>query len=169
MNDVIGGFLPQPERRLITTRAEYLDGLARVIGLARRELVLFDPDLASIGMNTVERIAALSAFLSASADARLRIVVHDPDGIRRDCPRLLVLFAQHAAAMAIHRTEDDAARAQDCFLLADGEHFVRRGVARQARGAIGLHDQKEGRLMQERFEEIWTSSTQAISATTLGL
>jgi hypothetical protein len=168
MNDVTG-FLPQPERRLITTRREYLEGLAVVIALARRELALFDPDLKSIDMNTAARMEQLGAFLTCNRDARLRIVVHEPDAIRRSCPRLIALLAQHADAIAIHRTEGEATRAQDCFALADAEHFVRRGVAAQPRGAVGLNDQKEGRLMHERFEEIWTSSVPAISATTLGL
>lgn len=168
MNDVTG-FLPQPERRLITTRREYLDGLTLIAGLARRELALFDPDLGAIEMNTPARIEQLAAFLAASRDARLRIVVHEADAIRRHCPRLIALLARHADAVAIHRTEGEATRAQDCFALADAEHFVRRGVASQARGAIGLNDQKEGRLMHERFEEIWTSSVPAVSATTLGL
>jgi hypothetical protein len=168
MNDVTG-FLPQPERRLITTRREYLDGMALVIGLARREIALFDPDLAAIDMNSAARMEQLGAFLAGNRDARLRIVVHDADGVRRDCPRLLSLLAQHAGAIAIHETEGEAQRAQDCFVLADAEHFVRRGVAAQPRGAIGLHDQREGRLMHDRFEEIWTSSVLAISATTLGL
>lgn len=168
MNDVTG-LLPQPERRLITTRREYLDGLGVVIGLARRELAIFDPDLAALDMNAPARIEQFATFLAASRDARLRIVVHDPDAVRRVCPRLLSLLALHANAIAIHQTEGEAARAQDCFALADAEHFVRRGVAAQPRGAIGLNDQREGRLMHERFEEIWQSSVLAISATTLGL
>jgi hypothetical protein len=169
MNDVTGGFIPQPERRLITTRREYLDGMTLVIGLARREITVFDPDLAAIQMNSAERIGQLEAFLAGNPDARLRIVVHQAEGIRRACPRLVSLLAQHASAIAIHETEGEATRAQDCFVLADAEHFVRRGVATQPRGAIGLHDQREGRLMHDRFEELWTSSVLAISATTLGL
>jgi hypothetical protein len=168
MNDVTG-LLPQPERRVITTRLEYLQGLALVIGLARREIAIFDPDLAAVDMNSAARLDQLAAFFAASRDARLRIVVHDPDTLRRSCPRLLSLLALHANAIAIHQTEGEATRAQDCFALADAEHFVRRGVAAQARGAIGLNDQREGRMMHERFEEIWQSSVLAVSAKTLGL
>jgi len=120
-------------------------------------------------MNSAARIEQLEAFLAASPDARLRIAVHEADGIRTGCPRLVSLLAQHAGAIAIHATEGEAARAQDCFVLADAEHFVRRAVAGQPRGAIGLNDQREGRQMHDRFEEIWTSSVLAISATTLGL
>ncbi len=168
MNDVTG-LLPRPERRLITTRREYLEGVAITIALARREIVLFDPDLAHVEMNSDARMEQLRVFLAASRDARLRIVVHDAEAVRRGCPRLLSLLAQNAAAIAIHETEGDARRAQDCFVIADGEHLVRRAVAAQPRGAIILHDPNEGRGMHDRFEEIWLSSVQAISAKTLGL
>lgn len=165
----LNGFLPQPERRVITTRREYLEGLDLVVGLARREVVLFDPDLLGIEINAPARIERLAAFLASNHDCRLRIAVHDADPAKRSCPRLLSLLAQHSAAMTIHQTEGEATRAQDCFVLADAEHFVRRGVAAQLRGAIGLNDQREGRQMHDRFEEIWQNSALAVSATTLGL
>lgn len=168
MNDV-SGFLPQPERRLITSRREYLEGMDFVVAAARRELAIFDPDLRLLELNNPDRAALLEAFLAADRDNRLAIAVHDPDPIRLGCPRLMTLLGQHRAKIAIHRTEGDAARAQDCFVLADAEHFVRRGVAAQSRGAIVLHDPKEGHLMHERFAEIWQSSVMAISATTIGL
>jgi hypothetical protein len=168
MNDV-SGFLPRPERRLITTRREYLDGADLVLALARREIVVFDPDLALLEINDAARIARLASFLAAGQDNRIAIAVHDPDPIRIRYPRLVSLLAQHPDKVAIHRTEDDAARAQDCFVLADAEHFVRRAVAAQGRGSIVLHDQKEGRPMRDRFGEIWQSSVLAISGTTLGL
>ena len=58
---------------------------------------------------------------------------------------------------------------QDCFVLADMEHFVRRPVAAQSRGVFTLNEYQDARLMRERFDEIWQSSVPAIPATTLGL
>jgi hypothetical protein len=57
---------------------------------------------------------------------------------------------------------------QDCFVLADMEHFVRRPVAAQP-AASTLNEYQDARLMRERFDEIWQSSVPAIPATTLGL
>ena len=105
---------------------------------------VFDPDLAHVDMNSAPRMEQLRVFLAGSRDARLRIVVHDAEAVRRGCPRLLSLLAQNAAAISIHETEGEARRAQDCFVIADGEHLVRRGVAAQPRGAIILHDQHGG-------------------------
>lgn len=168
MNDSTG-LVPQPERRLITTRREYLAAMDALLTLARRELAIFDPDLALLGLNSRPRIALLQAFLDGARDRRLRIAVHDEEHLKHFCPRLMDLLALHHLRVAIHRTEGEAARIEDCFILADAEHFVRRRVARQGRGAVGLNDPQEGRGLYGRFEEIWQSSVPAVSATTSGL
>ena len=71
--------------------------------------------------------------------------------------------------MFIYRTQGDAAKVQDCFALADGEHLVRRPVTTQPRGVLVLNDPKECQPMRERFDEIWESSEPAVSAATTGL
>jgi hypothetical protein len=63
----------------------------------------------------------------------------------------------------------DAAKVQDCFVLADGEHLVRRPVTAQSRGVLVIGDPKECQPMRERFDEIWESSEPAVSANTTGL
>jgi len=83
--------------------------------------------------------------------------------------RLSDLLAQLSTNIAVHRTVDDAARAQDCFVLVDAEHVIRRPVAAQSRGVVLTDDEKEARAMRERFDEIWQSSVPAVSATKLGL
>jgi hypothetical protein len=140
-----------------------------ILTLAHRELAIFDPDLALLGINSPPRIALLQAFLGGTRDRRLRIAVHDDEHVKQFCPRLIDLLVLHRSRIAIHRTEGEAARIEDCFVLADAEHCVRRRVARQGRGAVGLHDAQEGRALHGRFEEIWQSSVPSVSATTLGL
>ena len=83
--------------------------------------------------------------------------------------RLMRLLTTFSASMFIHRTQDDAARVQDCFILADDASFVRRPVAAQPRGVFVTNDANEASVMRKRFEEIWNSSTQVVSATVSGL
>jgi hypothetical protein len=120
-------------------------------------------------LNTPDRAAALRRFLLASRDNRLLVAVHDPDHIRKRSPRFLRLLAEFSASIAIHQTEGDAARAQDCFVLADIEHFVRRPVATASRGVCAINEYQEARHIRERYDEIWQSSFPVVSATTLGL
>jgi hypothetical protein len=167
--DDLAKILPQPERQLIGTRREYLAAFDVLVGGLRRELRVFDPDCAQLELNAPGRIALLRSFLLASRDSRLLIAVHDAEHLRRHSPRFLELLAQFSASISIHQTEGEALRAQDCFVLADIDHYVRRPVAAASRGVYARNEFQEVRLFRERFEEIWHSSVPAVSATSLGL
>ena len=158
-----------PERILLSTRKEYLEALERVAGLARRELRIFDADFFHLRIDSPATHAILREFLLRDRDNRLYIAVHDTEFIRNRCPRLLDLLRQFSERMFIHQTQDDAARAQDSFVLADRMHFVRRPVQEQPRAVLRLNDEQEGQSIFLRFLEIWDSSIPAISATTSGL
>jgi hypothetical protein len=159
----------QPERHLFTSRADYVAGFAQVLGLARHELRIFDPDLTQLPLNTPDTLDVLRDFLARRRDNRLYIALHNPELVARRMPRLMSLLGMFGASMLIHQTEGDAARVQDCFVLADHHHFVRRLVCAQPRGVLVLNDQKEAHKMAERFDEIWQSSVPAVSASTSGL
>jgi len=160
---------PLPERVLLSTRREYLEALERLIGLAQRELRVFDADFSELKIDSLRTQELLHAFLIGGRDNRLYIAVHSCDYIRNYCPRLMELLRQFSDRMFIHQTQGDAARAQDCFVLADRLHCVRRPVQAQPRAALRLNDDLEGQGLYLRFSEIWDSSLPAVSATTSGL
>ncbi len=169
MDKTLAHLVPQPARRVITVRSEYLAAFDELVAHVRRELRIFDPDLVQLELNAPDRVESLRRFLTANRDNRLYIAVHDPDHLARHTPRMMDLLTQLGTNIAVHRTEGDAARAQDCFVLVDAEHVIRRAVAAQSRGVVLTDDQKEAHAMRERFEEIWHSSVPAVSATKLGL
>jgi hypothetical protein len=159
----------QPERRLIATRREYLAAFDELAHRARRALRIFDPDGAPLKLNRVELAERLRTFLLASRDTRLLLAVHSADHLQKHCPRLMMLVREFSSSIAIHQTQGEATRAQDCFVLADAEHFVRRPVATAARGIYSIAEYHEAREIRGRFDEIWQSSFPAVTATTLGL
>ena len=160
---------PRPERRVLSTRKEYRDALEQLIGLAERELRIFDPDFSGLDFNSPQKCELLRAFLLRSRSNRLYAAVHDADHIRNYCPRVLDLLRQFSDRMFIHQTQDEAARVQDCLVLADRLHFVRRPVCAQPRATLVLYDDQDSQGMFLRFSEIWDSSFPAVSATTSGL
>jgi hypothetical protein len=158
-----------PERTLLQARSDYQRGFGRLLGLVRRELRIFDPDLSELDINSAERIAALARFLRGGPDRRIFVALHGADYVSKRCPRLIALLGIHASSIFIYQTIGDAAKVQDCFVLADGDHLVRRPVTAQPRGVLVLNDPKECQPMRERFDEIWESSIPAVSANTTGL
>jgi hypothetical protein len=158
-----------PERILLQARSDYAEAFERLLGLARRELRIFDPDLSELEMNSTSRVQALTRFLRGSRMHRIYIVLHDVEHVTKHCPRLIALLASYTSAILIFQTHGDAAKVQDCFVLADGDHLLRRPVRTQPRGVLVLNDPKECQPMRERFDEIWESSLPGVSAITTGL
>ncbi len=160
---------PAPQRRLITARSEYQEAIDTLLPMAQRELRVFDPDLSDLRLHVPERIALLREFLARSRNNRLFIAVHKTHFIEQRAPRLINVLGLFAANLFIHRTQGDAARVEDCFILCDEAHLVRRPVAAQPRGVILTHDLDEGARMRERFDQIWESSEPGVSANASGL
>ena len=160
---------PAPQRTLLTLKSEYVRGYDQLLALARRELRVFDPNLAELDMNSTARIEVLTRFLKASRTHHIYIALHEVEHVAKHCSRLVTLLGSYPAGIAIHRTQGEAAKVQDCFVLADGEHLVRRPVTLQPRGVLVINDAKECQSMRERFDEIWESSAPGVSANTTGL
>jgi hypothetical protein len=151
------------------THEAFQAAVDRLLAERGRELRIFDPDAESLRLNDAGRIGRLEGFLRASRTRRLYMVLHDPQHLQRDCPRMMALLGRYSHAIQIHRTHDEIRELQDAFLVLDSVHYVRRPVATSARGAIGLRDETEALAMRSRFTEIWTSSYPAVSSTTVGL
>jgi len=160
---------PKPQRTLINTRQEFIEAAERLVGLAQRELRVFDPDLADLNFNSRASIDALRRLLSGGRMHRVYVALHDVEHVKTRCPRILDLIATFPHTLLIFRTEGEATKAQDRFVLADESHFVRRPVAAQPRGVILIDDPLEAHAVRQRFDEIWESSVPAVTATSLGL
>lgn len=147
----------------------FQSAIDRLLEQPGRELRAFDPDGVALRLNDPARIARLERFLLASRTRRFYLVVHDTDHLTRLCPRLLALLRRFSHAMQINRTHEEIRQVQDCFLLLDSMHYVRRPVAALPRGAMGLGDENESQALRGRFAEIWSASYPAVSSTTVGL
>jgi hypothetical protein len=160
---------PKLEYARFNGEPEFQAAVDRLLGQPGRELRIFDPDLASMRLNSPARVALIEAFLRASRTHRLQIAAHDTDHLTRFCPRMMNLLKRFNHAIEIHRTHEEIRGLQDAFLVLDAAHFVRRPVARFFRGAIALHDETEALLMRSRFLEIWAASYPGVSSTASGL
>jgi hypothetical protein len=159
----------QPVVSPISSLSEMARGIDDVIAAAGTRLAIFDRDLADGGYNTSERFNRLKVFLLASRRNRIDIAVHYVEYLERECTRMMILLRQFPYAVQIHRTLPEAQRVQDGFVIADGRHYVHRFHRDQSRAEKAFHEESGAGLLQRRFEEIWTYSEPALSASVLGL
>ncbi len=177
MSDINEGTLPSndaevPVYRLMDTNADALVAIEQVIGLAERELRVFDATPKTLhdrGFGSPTRIEILRKLLLANRGHRLRIALHDTQGIEAELPRLIDLLTRFSGQIQIHRTIGQAAEARDPMIVADDAHFWRKLHIDQRRSVLTLHNAADTRPFLERFEEIWEKSELAISGSTIGL
>ncbi len=158
-----------PEYLRFEGESEYQQAVDRLLEQAGRELRIFDPDLASLRLNSPARIAQFDRFLRASRTRRIQIAVHRTEHLTRYCPRMMDLLKLFAHAIQVNRTHEEIRNLQDAFMVLDAQHYLRRPVAEFSRGAIGLHDETEALAMRSRFLEIWSASYPGVASTTVGL
>lgn len=159
----------QPTSTPIIGLMEIARGIDEIIAAASNRIAIFDRDLADGEYNTAERFNRLKVFLLASRRNRIDIAVHEVDYLERDCARMQLLMRQFPYAVQIHRTLPEAKRVQDAFIVADGRHYIHRFHRDHPRAEKALYEESGAGLLQRRFDEIWTYSEAALSATVLGL
>jgi N-acyl-L-homoserine lactone synthetase len=115
------------------------------------------------------RSAALEKFLRQGSWTQLWIVLHRLEYAQRNMPRLLKLQQRFAGNLKILVSAGEGQRAEDCFVLADAQHVVRRPVAEQSRGTLRLNDPSESTLLRERFESILAGAQPGIEPSVSGL
>ena len=147
---------------------DYESAIDRLFALTLGRVRIFDRRL-SRGYNDATRIELLRHLLLNNPASRIRIVVHEPENIRTECPRLVTLQRQFAHAIALHRTQSLARGVYDPFCVIDGSHYARRFHFNSGRGVLAVNDPEQASDLVQRFDEIWEASQPAVTGTVLGL
>jgi len=155
-----------PDPRHFVGRESYEQAVDELLPWAIHHICLFDQSL-SARSDTARRIEALRARLRAGV--KVRLLVHDGSRLERDCPRTLNLLKHFGHGLAIHRTPDEAAHLYDPFCHVDARGYARRYHFDDLRGVTCLEDLDTATDLARRFDEMWSLSTPALAATTLGL
>ena len=155
--------------RLITGNVDAVGAIDEVIAKATKSLRIFDHSLKDRGFNSPERFEVLREFMRRDRANEIQIVLHQTDGLERDCPRVIMLLRQFPSAVKIHRTSGQAQQAGDPFIIADRAHFWHRLYFEHPRSVLSLNSPGDAKPLLDRFDEIWECSEPAVSATTTGL
>ena len=156
------------QNEILQGERDYERAIDFVIAQARRELLIFDRDLAKGGYESAARHELLREFLAREIGNRITIALHDSAYFTTCCPRLHRLFAVYGHVMSVHEICDAAKAAQDCFVVADRMHYVRRFHIDHARFKYALSDDATAQALHVRFGEIMQSAKH-MPVTQLGL
>jgi hypothetical protein len=158
-----------PAYTLLTSEADYRQACDTVSGLAEREILIFDRDLAALRLEEKTRLEALAMFLQTDALRRIRVVLHDPGPVERNAPRLMQFIARFSHLIEVRQSPDNLRHLADTHVLADEVHGVRRFHVDQPRSALILDDQSYLHPWRQRFDELWELSHPCLRINTTGL
>jgi hypothetical protein len=96
-------------------------------------------------------------------------VLHETRHLEADCPRFLDLLAQFSGQIDVRITRGQARHVEDCFVVVDALHLIRRPVASQPRGVLLENDPAAAATQLERYEQIQCESDPGLEAGSLGL
>lgn len=147
----------------------YAEAISIILTNARAELLIFDQDLSRGDFASLQKIALFEQFLSGNINSHLTIVLQSTVFFQEKCPRLLKLLETYGHKMTVHETNDSAKHAKDCFILADGKHYIKRIHIDQARFKYALDDAETVRQLNSRFEELLETIQNKVTVTNLGL
>lgn len=159
---------PAPSRRLLASEGDHHQAIDEVLVRARQQVLIFDRAL-DLRWDQPRRVDVLRQLCLANPRNTVRIALHDPESMVRNTPRLIAVLQSCAHVISVHRTQDEALRAQDPMVIADGRHFVHRFHLDVSRGVTVIDDPEGTQPLVQRFEQIWAASFSGLSGTTLGL
>jgi len=155
--------------KIIVGEHLYNEAIKLIIQSAEHELLIFDQDLKLGEFSSLATYELLQQFLSQHVTSHLSIILHDSAHFQDKCPRLLNLLKTFGHKMRVHVTNQSAKHAKDCFILADGKHYVKRIHIDQARFKYAYDDIATVKALNTRFEELTEAIQDTVSTTPLGL
>ena len=147
----------------------YEAALNLVIAKAQYELLIFDQDLSQGDYASLQRVALIQQFLSEKPLSKLTIIVQTSEFFVNKCPKLFELLKLYGHKMTVYETNATAKIAKDCFVIADGLHYLRRFHIDEARFKYAFDDVEECANLNRRFDELMAETAEAVSVTKLGL
>lgn len=155
--------------KIIAGEELYSEAINLVLTRAQHKLFIFDQDLSHGNFASIEKSGFLQDFLSTNIASQLKIVLQDASFFQNRCPRLLNLLEIYGHKMRVYITSSSVKHAKDCFILADGEHYIKRIHIDQARFKYAFDDKKSVEALNTRFMELLDASAETVTLKPLGL
>ncbi|MDO9366259.1 MAG: hypothetical protein Q7T58_08015 [Methylotenera sp.] len=159
---------PLPNQ-IIDSEHLYSDAINIILANAQRELLIFDQDLSRGDFASVRKFDLMQQFLSQNITSQLTIILQQTAFFTEKCPRLFSLLNTYGHKMSVHVTNQSVKHAKDCFILADGKHYIKRMHIDQARFKFALNDAASASLLNTRFKELKEAIQDVVLVTQLGL
>lgn len=155
--------------QIITGEHLYSDAVNIILSNAQHELLVFDQDLSHGNFQSLQTYECIQHFLSSSLTSQVDIILQETAFFTEKCPRLFGLLKTFGHKMRVHVTNQSVKHIKECFIVADGQHYIKRIHIDQARFKYALNDKPSVEILKMRFSELKDAIQDVVTVTPLGL
>ena len=155
--------------QIIDDEQLYNQAISLIIARAQNQLLIFDQDLRYGDFSSITKYQLLKKFLSANIASEVTIILQDAEYFQQKCPRLNELFKVYQHRFKVCVTNSSMKNIKQCFIVADGEHYIKRIHIDQARFRYAFNDKLSGEILHNKFLELMAAKEKNISSSILGL
>jgi hypothetical protein len=158
-----------PQRALITSRKELQQAITVLLSVGQRLLRCLHRDQAVFELSSLAATDAMTRLLLAHRNARVRILVDDPDWLDTRAARLRRLQQRFPHALELRVASFDDPVGDDTCLIADDHAVLQLQPAATARGDLWLNNKPHAQPVIAGFDRRWEAAAHNLPVVPLGL
>ena len=161
MTDFLKLVLGEYEQDLeLSSSQENVDATHALISQARHTIDIYTHELDTKVYNQSDCINSVKSFVLHNSNARVRILIRNPNRIIRSGHRLISLARHLSSFIAIRVIHEDYASRPDAFLIVDKRGILHLMEGDRYDGVCNFNNPRLSAELGHRFNEVWNHSTE---------
>ncbi len=160
---------PKSGSSVLRDRDGIRDALAALIGLARRDIVIFTPQMDAHFFNGAAIGQALTNFVRQSRHNRARIMVENGVQTLRDNARLVSLVRRFSDFIQMRQVSDEYRGHNEMFVIVDGTSYMHQQDVTKTICILEPTGRQKSIVLRHVFEPMWDRSEPPTGLHTAGL
>lgn len=154
---------------VLKSREDTRDAIAALIGLARRDIVVFAPQMEAFFFNGAQLGGMFASFAAKHQHNRARILVEDAAQVLRDNDRLVGLCRRFSEFIQLRQVGEEHRGYREMFLIVDGVSYLHQPDITEPECVVEPAGRKYCVDVKRRFELMWERSETLPGLHTAGL
>ncbi|MFQ5635200.1 MAG: hypothetical protein ACE5G3_07705 [Gammaproteobacteria bacterium] len=148
----------QGRRWVLSSKAETLDAVVRIAGIANRWISIFTPDLEEGIYDQEAFLSVAKRLVLAKRYARIRVLISEPQRLVRSGHKFVTVGRRLSSYIEFRNVHEDYRDHREAFLIADKQALIYRVDARRWEGIADTDEPAVAKRYLGLFDEVWDAS-----------
>ena len=160
---------PKISSGVLKERDSIRDAVATLIGQARREIIVFAPQMDAYFFNNSQLARSLASFAARNRNNLARVLVEDATQVLRDNDRIVALCRRLSEFIQMRQVAEEHLGFREMFVIVDGVSYLHQPDVTEYECVVEPAGRKGAVELRQRFQPMWDRSEPAVGLNTAGL